>query len=222
MGDQGLLVEYGHGIDDAVNRKVRSVAAAVARRPPEGVLEAVPAYRSLLVIYDPLATTIRKLQDFFRQLEARIGRMEIPPPRTIDIPVCYGGEFGPDLDFVARSHGLTDEEVIALHTSRTYTVCMIGFSPGFPFLGGLPPELETPRLKTPRTRVPRGSVAIANRQTGIYPLESPGGWQLIGRTPLKLFDPFREPPLPYQTGDRIRFTRITAEAYRHMREAPCP
>ncbi len=218
MGDRGLLVEYGHTIDEAVNHKVRSVAAAVAAKPPQGVLEAVPAYRSLLVIYDPLTTGIRRLQDYFRRLEKRIDRIAVPPPQTLDIPVCYGGDFGPDLDFVARSHDLTPQEVIALHTARTYTVCMIGFSPGFPFLGGLAPELSTPRLKTPRTRVPRGSVAIANSQTGIYPLESPGGWQLIGRTPLKLFDPFAEPPVPYRTGDRIRFTSITDREYRRLRQ----
>ncbi len=218
MGDRGLLVEYGDAIDETVNRKVRSVAAAVAAEPPEGVLETVPAYRSLLVIYDPLATRLQKLQDFFRRLEERIDRIAVPPPQTLEIPVCYGGKYGPDLAFVARSHDLTPQEVIALHTARTYTVCMIGFSPGFPFLGGLAPELETPRLQTPRTRVPRGSVAIANNQTGIYPLESPGGWRLIGRTPLKLFDPCSEPPVPYRTGDRIRFTRITEKAYQRLRE----
>ncbi len=222
MGDQGLLVEYGDVIDDAVNQKVRSVAAAIAKNPPDGVLETVPAYRSLLVIYDPLTTTARRLELFFRRLEDRIDRIDIPPPRTIDIPVCYGGEFGPDMDFVARSHNLTIDEVIRLHTGRTYNVCMIGFSPGFPFLGGLAPELATPRLKTPRARVPRGSVAIANNQTGIYPLESPGGWQLIGRTPLKLFDPVAEPPLPYQTGDRIRFAAISPQEYHCMREAQVP
>jgi KipI family sensor histidine kinase inhibitor len=222
MGDRGLLVEYGHEIDDTVNRRVRTVAAAVARKPPDGVLETVPAYRSLLIIYDPLVTTIRRLIAFFRQLEERIDRIDIPPPRTVDIPVCYGGEYGPDMDFVARSHSLTTEQVIRLHTGRAYTVCMIGFSPGFPFLGGLDPQLETPRLKTPRTRVPRGSVAIANNQTGIYPLESPGGWQVIGRTPLNLFDPDGEPPLPYQTGDRIRFTSVSAREYHRIREAQVP
>lgn len=222
MGDQGLLVEYGDTIDEAVNQKVRSVAAAVACKPPAGVLETVPAYRSLLVIYDPLATTARSLKAFFRQLEENIDRIEVPPPRTIDIPVCYGREYGPDMDFVARSHGLTTEEVIRLHAGRVYTVCMIGFSPGFPFLGGLAPELETPRLETPRTRVPRGSVAIANNQTGIYPLESPGGWQLIGRTPLKLFDPDGEPPLPYQAGDRIRFASVSAREYHRIREMQVP
>lgn len=221
-GDRGLLVEYGEAIDDAVNLKVRIVTAAISLNPPAGVVEAVPAYRSLLVIYDPLITTARNLMAFFRQLENDIGRVAVPPPCTISIPVRYGGDFGPDMDFVAHIHGLTVEEVIALHTGRSYTVCMIGFSPGFPFLGGLAPELATPRLETPRTRVPRGSVAIANDQTGIYPMESPGGWQLIGRTPLDLFNPTREPPLAYQTGDQIRFFAISVQEYNRIREIQTP
>src|SRR5262249_55828790 len=135
----------------------------------------------------------------------------IPPEsRTIDIPVCYGGECGPDLEDVARHTGLAPAEVIARHSAVTYLVYFLGFSPGFPYLGGLAPELATPRLSAPRKRVPAGSVAIGGRQTGVYPVESPGGWRIIGRTDLRLFDPNAEPPALLRTGDSVRFVSVNA------------
>jgi KipI family sensor histidine kinase inhibitor len=215
-GDRGLLVEYGDAIDLEINHKVRAMALLLERHPPAGLVEIVPTYRSLLIVYDPLQIHLQRLQQALIDLERRLADIAIPPPRTVEIPVCYGGEYGPDIEFVARTHGLTEEEVVRRHAAPEYPIYMIGFTPGFPFLGGLPETLHTPRLATPRTHVPRGSVGIANAQTGIYPVASPGGWQLIGRTPVMLFDPRRQEPLLYQAGDRIKFVPITAEAYARM------
>ena len=217
-GDRGLLVEYGEGIDPEVNRKVRSMAAVLRARPLAGVAEVVPTYRSLLVTYDPLETDADRLREAIDRLEDRLGEIPVPEPRTVEVPVCYGGEYGPDLGFVAGAHGLTEDEAAEIHAATVYPIYMIGFTPGFPFLGGLDPRLHTPRLETPRTAVPAGSVGIANDQTGIYPVTSPGGWRLIGRTPLKLFDPGRDDPFLYRAGDRIRFVPIPEAAYGRLAE----
>jgi len=212
-GDCGLLVEYGDIIDPDVNNRVRSMAMVMEQNAPEGVTEVIPTYRSLLIIYDPCGTNPAKLQKTLKTLEARLDEIKIPLPDTVEIPVCYGGDFGPDIEVVAESNNLTVAEVIKLHCRPEYLIYMVGFTPGFPFLGGLSEKLYTPRLETPRTFVPEGSVGIANNQTGIYPVASPGGWQLIGRTPVKLFAPGRRNPFLYQAGDRIKFSPISAEAY---------
>jgi KipI family sensor histidine kinase inhibitor len=217
-GDQGLLVEYGDTIDLDVNHKVRSMAIVLEKNIPEGIIEIIPTYRSLLIVYEPLQTTPTRLKKILISLEERLPGIEIPPPGIVEIPVCYGGEFGPDIEFVAESHEITVNEVIRLHTEPEYPIYMIGFTPGFPFLGGLPEALHTPRLETPRTLVPEGSVGIANNQTGIYPVASPGGWQLIGRTPVKLFAPERPNPFLYQAGDRIKFKAISPEEYDRIEE----
>jgi KipI family sensor histidine kinase inhibitor len=217
-GDQGLLVEYGDAIDLAVNHKVRAMAIVLGGDLPEGVIEVIPTYRSLLIVYDPVKTAPQQLKEILISLEQRLPEIQIPPPKTVEIPVCYGDEFGPDIEFVAKSHGIPVAEVVRLHSEPEYPIYMIGFTPGFPFLGGLPETLHTPRLETPRTLVPEGSVGIANNQTGMYPVASPGGWQLIGRTPLKLFAPERPNPFLYQTGDRIRFKAISADEYTRLRE----
>ncbi len=221
-GDRGLLVEYGEGIDPEVNLKVRAVAAVLGQERPAGVAEVVPTYRSLLLVYDPLVTNPARLAERLRGLEGRLGEIPVPAPRTVAIPVCYGGELGPDLPFVAESHGLTEEEAVRLHSGTAYPIYMIGFTPGFPFLGGLPPALHTPRLETPRTAVPAGSVGIANDQTGIYPVTSPGGWRLIGRTPLRLFDPGREEPFLYRAGDLICFEPVSREEYDRLAAEGAP
>ena len=215
-GDRGLLAEYGETIEPAVNDKVRSMAMVLSQNMPEGVREITPTYRSLLINYDPAITTPDALKDHLKSMEARLGEIEIPPPAVVEIPVCYGGEYGPDLDFVAESNGLTVEQVIELHTEPDYRIYMVGFTPGFPFLGGLSEKLHTPRLETPRTKVPQGSVGIANAQTGIYPIASPGGWQLIGRTPIRLFAPERSNPFLYQAGDYLRFKPISDPEYRRL------
>jgi KipI family sensor histidine kinase inhibitor len=212
-GDRGLLVEYGDIIDPDVNNKVRSMAIVMEQNALEGVTEVIPTYRSLLIVYDPSGTNPAELQKALKTLESRLDEIKIPPPDTVEIPVCYGGEFGPDIEYVAESHNLTVDEVIELHCRPQYLIYMVGFTPGFPFLGGLSEKLQTPRLETPRTFVPEGSVGIANNQTGIYPVASPGGWRLLGRTPVKLFAPGRRNPFLYQAGDRIKFSPISAEEY---------
>jgi len=179
----------------------------------KSVIETIPTYRSLLIIYDPAITNPTKLEKEILALEERLSQIKIPPPDTVEIPVCYGGEFGPDIQFVADHNSITKDDVIRIHSEADYQIYMIGFTPGFPFLGGLPKELHTPRLETPRSFVPERSVGIANNQTGIYPLASPGGWQLIGKTPLKLFAPEHSNPFIYKVGDRIKFKPISTEDY---------
>ncbi len=211
LGDRGLLVELGTGIDPAVNRRVQQLQRRLARENPVGVVETVPAYSSLLVIYDPLQAAPEVLK---RRIAALCRFDAAPPPEKSEvhaIPVVYGGEDGPDLDAVAAFHGLSGEDVIRLHSGRVYRVYMIGFTPGYPYMGELPEALDTPRRDTPRTRIPKGSVAIAQRQTGIYPVVSPGGWQIIGRTPVELFDARREAPSLLAMGDQVRFIPVSAE-----------
>jgi KipI family sensor histidine kinase inhibitor len=215
-GDRGLLVEYGAGIDPAVNQKVRSVNRALLESLPKGVREIIPAYRSILVTYDPAATAIHTLKQTLLSLEEQLPELHGSAPVVVDIPVCYEGEYGPDMDDVAARAGLTTQEVVRIHSKPEYMIYMIGFTPGFPFLGGLPESLHVPRLETPRKFVPAGSVGIANNQTGIYPLASPGGWRLIGQTPLRLFAPERSNPIPYQPGDWIRFRPISPREFHRL------
>jgi inhibitor of KinA len=211
MGDRALLVELGDGISPLVNKKVRELFLRLKNNRVEGVVEAVPAYRSLLIVYDPLKITLSALKERLNKLNKTIDRSEIPKPRTLEIPVVYGGECGPDLNWVAEYHKLSPEEVVRFHTGTTYQVYMIGFTPGFAYMGELPDTIATPRKETPRTTVPRGSVGIAQSQTGVYPVESPGGWQIIGRTPLRLFDPAKWPPTPLEMGDLVKFLSIKEE-----------
>jgi KipI family sensor histidine kinase inhibitor len=215
MGEQGLVVELGAAIDPAVNARVHHLAAALQRQAVAGIRELVPSYRSLLILFDPLLLSRSVLRGLVTKLVRADGFAE--PSREegklVRLPVCYGGDFGPDLDFVASHNGLSPEEVIALHARETYPVYMLGFLPGFPYLGGLPSRLAAPRLLTPRQKVAPGSVGIAGSQTGVYPLESPGGWRIIGRTPRRLFDPSRAEPFLISPGDRIRFDPIDRESY---------
>jgi inhibitor of KinA len=188
------------------------------------MIEHVPAYSTIAVYYDPLAcrpatesgTPYTCVRDILQKLTP--SPEELPPGKLLEVPTCYGGDLGPDLPFVARHCGLSVGEVVDVHTSRTYRVYMLGFSPGFPYLGGLSDRIAVPRRPSPRVSVPAGSVAIAGEQSGIYPIESPGGWQLIGRTPLRLFEPDREPPALLRMGDEVRFRSISQEEYRAMQE----
>jgi len=209
-GDAALLVEFANEISEPVNRQVQALAhaLALARRP--GLGEAIPAYRSLLVYYDAQQLAYADVQEQVAALAARSQAITLPQPALKEIPVVYGGEFGPDIAFVAQHNNLSVEQVIRLHSAATYRVYMLGFSPGFAYLGGLPEALATPRLPTPRTRVPAGSVGIAGQQTGIYPQATPGGWRIIGRTPLRLFDPAQDPPTLLQAGDLVRFVPLPA------------
>jgi inhibitor of KinA len=212
-GEAALLVEFGDTIDPATNRRVHDLLAAVeAARFPE-ILDLVPTYRSLLVSYDATLTTFAALGEKIRSLDQRGTDAPHARRRVVEIPTCYGGSFGPDLSFVADYHHLAPAEVIEIHAGTDYLVYMMGFSPGFTYLGGMSERIATPRLKTPRTAIPAGSVGIAQQQTGIYPVESPGGWQLIGRTPVTLFDPSRVPPVVVEAGDFIRFVPVAEGDY---------
>jgi len=213
-----LLAEYGEGIDQDVNKKVRIMAESMKENRPKGVVEIIPTYRSLLIVYNPGLTNSYILEYFMSELEKNILEQNFPPSKVIEIQVCYGNEYGPDIENVARTNHITIDEVIKIHSESEYLIYMVGFTPGFPFLGGLSKKLFTPRLETPRLKVPRGSVGIANNQTGIYPVESPGGWQLIGKTPLNLFNPHRSNPLLYQAGDKIKFTPITEHEFQEILE----
>lgn len=208
LGDSALVVEFGQEIDPAINRRVHTLANLLALEPLDGVVESVPTYRSLLVRYDPLRLDYDRVAGWARSKASRADSLPAIQPRRIEAPVVYGGDFGPDLQFVAEHNHLSADEVIRIHSSAEYSVYMMGFTPGFPYLGKLDPAIAAPRLETPRTRVRAGSVGIAGLQTGIYPVDSPGGWRIIGWTPLALFDPSREPPFLFAPGDRVRFVPV--------------
>jgi len=212
-GDEGLVIEFGNEIHRAVHHRVYAMARAVEEAVIEGIVEIIPSYRSILITYDPSMVSFQRLKDEMTRIAENPSHTEIPEHRRVEIPTCYGGEYGPDLDFVANHHGLSPEEVIRIHASQEYLVYMLGFTPGFPYLGGNLEKIAIPRLKTPKVRVPAGSVGIAGNQTGIYPIESPGGWRIIGRTPLALFDPLRPPYFLLAAGDLVRFVPIEKERY---------
>jgi len=215
-GEGGLLVELGTRIDPALSALARALAARLEEWPE--VKETAPSYASVLVLYDPLATTMESLRGRITAIWAALDPGELLLSRTIILPVAYGGQYGPDLEAVADATGFSAEEVIRRHSATLYLVYLIGFTPGFPYLGGLPPELATPRLSTPRTLVPAGSVGIAGSQTGVYSLESPGGWRLIGRTPTLLFDPRRNPPSLLRAGDQLRFCPLPSSDFSLLAE----
>lgn len=210
-GDQALVVELGDAIDPETNRRVRDLMLAIEKADLAGIFDLVPAYRSLLVYYDPMTVSASALEGSIKEHERNLEEQTLEKPRTVHIPTLYGGEYGPDLEFVAEHAGLSTQEVISIHSGADYLVHMMGFSPGFPYLGGLSERLTTPRLETPRAEIPAGSVGIAESQTGVYPVASPGGWRLIGRTPLKMFDPNAEPPGLLSAGDALRFVPIATE-----------
>ena len=214
MGDHGLLLEFGDEISREINEKVRRIALAIQADDMEGIVEMVPTYRSLLIIYNPVILPIEDLKKRLERIEAGLQRTPFPEPKLTRIPAVYGGVYGPDLEEVAKYHQISPEKVIQLHCSKPYLIYMIGFMPGFPYMGELLQELITPRLKTPRLLVPKGSVAIAQRQTGIYSMESPGGWQILGRTPMELFAPEKDPPTLLQMGDLVQFHQISEKEFK--------
>src|SRR5690348_8840021 len=220
LGESTLLLRFGTSLDAAVNARVHAASEMLRVAHLPGIVDIVPAYATLGLHYEPSAWIDRHGGSPALHITAAVRAVFRAPPvqmhretATIEVPVCYGGEFGPDLDELARNVGLDAEEVIARHTGGIYRVAMLGFAPGFPYLFGLDPALHAPRRTSPRTRVPAGSVAIGGAQTGIYPSELPGGWQLIGRTPATLFDARRDPPALLMPGDRVRFVRIDAKQF---------
>jgi KipI family sensor histidine kinase inhibitor len=210
-GDAALIVEFDEAIDPAVNARALAVAGRVEAARFPGVRDVVPTYRSVAVYFDPLKSDGASLHRFLEREAAADVPAETAGRQPVRIPVCYGGDFGPDLESVAEFAGMPAHEVVRLHAEGTYRVFMLGFVPGFAYLGVLDARIAAPRLATPRVKVPAGSVGIAGAQTGIYPAETPGGWRLIGRTPLKPFDPARRDPFLLKPGDLVQFFPIEAE-----------
>ncbi|HZK17863.1 MAG TPA: 5-oxoprolinase subunit PxpB [Clostridia bacterium] len=216
VGDQGLLVEFGQSISPGINKMVRGFALALDKSDIPGITEYIPTYRSVLIFYDPLVWEIGSLIARLGDIENSLSKIKLPEPSIFYLPVAYGDEYGPDLNNVCHHTGFTKDEVVNIHTSVNYLIYMLGFTPGFPYLGGMDERISTPRHETPRIKLLAGSVGIAGSQTGIYPVESPGGWQIIGRTPVKLFDPLKEKPVLLNPGDYICFFEVSSEKYRQI------
>ncbi|MGG3279398.1 5-oxoprolinase subunit PxpB [Paenibacillus solani] len=228
LGDAAVLIQFPDIVSEEVHRQVTAAVKALEQMPFLGWVESIPSFTSIAVYYDPrkiikpdgydtvyayVCNMLEQLIDTDAAAENGGADKEI-----VEIPVCYGGDYGPDLDEVAQTNGLLPEEVIRLHCGQDYLIYAIGFAPGFPYVGGVSEKIATPRKKTPRLRIPAGSVGIAGMQTGIYPIETPGGWQIIGRTPLALFQPEAQSPTLLNSGQYIRFRPIAAEEYEHLRE----
>jgi KipI family sensor histidine kinase inhibitor len=208
--DRSLLLVFDDRISLTAHRDVLRLTPLL--RSVRGVTNVHPAYASILIDFDPRRIGRFDLERAAAEFFAQAAAAPLPEPRMVEIPVAYGGEYGPDLEAVAALTGHTPDEVVAIHSSAEYLVYFLGFSPGFPYLGGMPEPIAAPRLEAPRRRVPAGSVAIGGRQTGVYPMASPGGWRIIGRTPLRLFEPAADPPVLLQMGDRVRFVPIEKAA----------
>ncbi len=212
-GDLGISVEFGDKIDPEINGIVLRLYTLLRSGNYPGITDLNPTYRSLFVQYDPWICSYERLAGIIDELLPSLSAPADEAVEATEVPVCYGGGFGPDLAEVASFHGLSAEDLIGFHCAPLYRVYMIGFTPGFAYLGGLDDRLHTPRKSEPRKKVPAGSIGIADRQTGIYSIEGPGGWQLIGRTYLKLFDPEREAPFLLKAGDLVRFMPISGDEF---------
>ncbi|GGH88648.1 inhibitor of KinA [Pullulanibacillus pueri] len=222
MGDSGVIIELGKDINVETMNKVRAVANFFDHTHFDWLIEYIPAFTTVTVLYHPLyfiqhsqdsRLPYHQVCDLIDQflLDLNIGTAS--EPRVVEIPVCYGGDLGPDIENVASHNGLTIDEVIDLHANGDYVVYMIGFAPGFPYIGGMSEKIATPRRESPRLNIPAGTVGIAGKQTGVYPIETPGGWQLIGKTPIKLFRPGSSSPSLLKAGDKIKFTPITLKEF---------
>lgn len=217
-GDSSLLIEFGHEINPEINKKISATVQLMKRQSIEGVVDIIPTFCSLLINYDPRVISYSEIKERIENLlkvEVKAGENQ---KRVFEIPVCYGGEFGPDIENIATNAGISVEEVIKIHSSKDYLIYMLGFLPGFCYLGGLDERIHSPRLANPRLKIPAGSVGIGGSQTGIYPLESPGGWQLMGQTPVKTYDPNREIPILVNAGEYIRFVPIDEDEYYRIKE----
>jgi KipI family sensor histidine kinase inhibitor len=216
-GDTALLVEFPARMDAAVNARVIALWHDLRARRIPGVRDLVPAYAALAVYFDPLRTDVPSLAAVLERAAGATNDVATPVDRPVhQVPVCYGGDLGPDLDELAMDTGLSRDAIVAAHAAPTYRVFMLGFTPGFAYMGEVDPRIAAPRRSTPRVTVPAGSVGIAGRQTGIYPMASPGGWRLVGRTPLRPFLPGREPAFLFQAGDRVRFVPVGPERFREL------
>lgn len=213
-GDTALIVSFGEDVDEAVNKRVFSLFKEIEKSQLEGVIEAVPTYRDLCIIYNPLKLTAGLLQEMCHKILADLKDEEEGLRKVVQVPVVYGGEYGPDLDYIARVHDMTPREVVDLHSAVEYRVYMVGFAPGFPYLGGLDERLHTPRREIPNPRVLSGSVGIGGKQTCVLTITGPSGWWYIGRTPLVFADVEKEDPILVKPGSYIKFNPIKPEEYR--------
>ena len=217
-GDKSVVMEFGNSIKPEINAKIRNMVMAIDKSRITGISEIVPTYRSILIIYNPLLIEYYDLIESLKEIANNLGEETNSEARIVELPTVYGGEYGPDIEFVAEHNNITVDEVIKIHSSTDYLLYMLGFTPGFGYLGGMSKDIETPRLQVPRTKIPAGSTGIAGSQTGIYPIDSPGGWQLIGRTPVKLYNPLGTPPILLNAGDYVRFVPISEEEYLSIQE----
>jgi KipI family sensor histidine kinase inhibitor len=215
-GENALMIYLGEGMSAAVSARVQALVAALPAALGEHLLDMVPSYASVMVVYDAGATDHMAVTRTLHRLGLELERTEVPAGRLVELPAWYAAESGADLEDLARAAGLATDEVIALHSGTEYRVYAIGFAPGFAYLGEVDERIASPRLATPRQRVPRGAMAVADRQTAVYPAVSPGGWKLIGRCPTRLFDPAAEPSMPVAVGDRVCFRPIDREEYRAL------
>lgn len=216
-GDSALVIEFGNEISVDINKKIRKMMDDIKKENIDGIVELVPTYCSLLINYDVLkidySTLVEKLKTF---LNNNLETAEGEEVTLVEIPTLYNDEFGPDLSYVAEYNKLSKEEVIKIHTGTDYLVYMLGFMPGFTYLGGMSEKIATPRLESPRLQIYSGSVGIAGKQTGMYPSMSPGGWRIIGRTPLKLYNPDSDTPVYISSGDYVRYVSISEEEYNEI------
>ena len=223
LGDESVVIQLSESISVETQTHIGAIAVYLDNHPISGMVEYIPAYTTIAIFYNAVDVLAENHSDgtnafdiVQREIEKMVSQLPENPEtesNVIEIPVCYGGEFGPDLEVVARHNNLSEQEVIDTHANGDYMVYMIGFAPGFPFIGGMSEKIATPRKDSPRLQIPAGSVGIAGSQTGVYPIETPGGWQLIGRTPIKLFRPDEEVPILLKSGDSIRFFPISEQAY---------
>lgn len=235
FGESAVIVRFGDKILPEIHQKISAFTDFLEKNPFPGLLEYVPSFTAVTIFYDPLvvrqqwqnlpempapkiSVSFDRVKSFLQKSLQGLTGISDHKPQLVEIPVCYGGELGPDLEYVAEYHKITPEEVIRIHSEAEYLVYMIGFAPGFPYLGGLSKKIATPRRATPRTVIPKGSVGIAGDQTGAYPIETPGGWQLIGQTPLELFRPESDPPILLKSGNIVKFIPITIEEYHSCKE----
>lgn len=222
ISETAALVEFGRKISEDINKKVRTFCTYLDDKPFYGMVEYVPAFTSVSVIYNPLDMKSESPYEVVKViLDNIISKLDFSledEEHIVEIPVCYGGEFGQDIEQVAKINNITVDEVIKIHSEGKYLVYMIGFAPGFPYLGGMSEKIAAPRRESPRIAIPAGSVGIAGMQTGVYPIETPGGWQLIGKTPLKLFDLKRNSKSLLKAGDIVKFYPISYEEYVQLKE----
>lgn len=215
-GDRGIRVQLGDAISEEINEKIRSLSMLLDQEKIEGVIEWIPTYTAVSIYYDPYYISFLQLKEKLLELKGTFSQVTPPSAEVVEIPVCYGEEFGPDLEEVANHNELTEKEVIDLHCGRDYLIYMMGFTPGFPYLGGMSADIAAPRLTEPRAEIPAGSVGIAGSQTGIYSMNTPGGWRIIGKTPVKLYNPDREPHILLKAGNYIRFIPISLQEYNEI------